>query len=270
MLDPYFLVALITLGAVVGFMSGLLGIGGGGIMVPMLTTIFLWQGVPVEQVVHLALGTSMASIIVTSFSSLRAHHAKGGVQWSIVKSMTPGIILGTFLATFIVARLNAVFLAGFFSLFMLFIAIQMFVGAKPPPSRALPSKLTLLATGSGIGGLSALVSIGGGALTVPFLYWHNVSMKQAIGTSAAVGFPIALSGTIGYVLNGLPKTETDALTLGFIYWPAVIAISVVSVFAAPWGVKLNYRLPVATVKKVFAVLLFALSVKMLMSIGVSN
>lgn len=270
MLDPYFLLALITLGVVVGFMSGLLGIGGGGIMVPMLTSIFLWQGVPTEQVVHLALGTSMASIVVTSFSSLRAHHAKGGVLWPIVKSMTPGIIVGTFLATFIVAQLNAVFLAGFFSLFMFFIAIQMFVGAKPPPTRALPSKLVLIATGSGIGGLSALVSIGGGAITVPFLYWHNVSMKQAIGTSAAIGFPIALSGTIGYVIVGLSQTGADKMILGFIYWPAVLAISVVSIFAAPWGVKLNYRLPVATVKKVFAVLLVALSVKMFMSIGASN
>ncbi len=266
MIDPYFLLSLLTLGAFVGFMAGLLGIGGGGIMVPLLTTLFIWQGMPVDKVVHLALGTAMASIVVTSFSSMRAHHLKGGVLWPVVKSMTPGIILGTFITTFIVAHLNAIFLAGFFSFFMLCIGIQMFANVKPPANRSLPSKSILVAAGSAIGGISALVSIGGGALSVPFLYWHNVSVKQAIGTSSALGFPIALSGAAGYIINGWSESSSDAYTLGYIYVPAVLAISLVSVFFAPLGVKMHYRLPVGIIKKIFAILLFALSVKMLMSI----
>ncbi len=266
MIDPFFLLSLVTLGAFVGFMAGLMGVGGGGIMVPMLTTIFLWQGMPVEQVVHLALGTSMASIVITSFSSLRAHHKKGGVRWPVVKLMTPGIIVGTFLSTFLVSHLNPIFLSGFFAFFMLCIAIQMFIGATPPAHKSLPGKLGLSFTGSVIGGISALVSIGGGALSVPFLVWRNVDVKQAIGTSAALGFPIALSGALGYIINGIGVNEGDNLTLGYIYLPAVIAISVISVFFAPLGVKMNYRLPVGLIKKLFAILLFGLSVKMFISV----
>lgn len=270
MIDPYFLLSLIILGAVVGFMAGLLGIGGGGIMVPILTTIFLWQGMPVDQVVHLALGTAMASIVVTSFSSMRAHHRKGGVAWDVVKTMTPGIIFGTFVSTFVVAHLNAVFLACFFSFFMLCVGIQMFAGAKPAPHRSLPSKAVLVAAGGGIGGISALVSIGGGALSVPFLHWYNVDVKRAIGTSSALGFPIALSGAAGYIINGWSESTSDGYSLGFIYVPAVVAISMVSVFFAPLGVKMNYRLPIGVIKKIFAILLFALSIKMLSSIVFSS
>lgn len=267
MIDPMFLLSLILLGAFVGFMAGLLGIGGGGIMVPLLTSIFMWQGMPVNEVVHLALGTSMASIVVTSFSSMRAHHKKSGVLWPVVKAMTPGIILGTFISTFFVAQLNAIFLSGFFALFMLAIAIQMFIGAKPPASRELPSSSAMLASGAGIGGISALVSIGGGVISVPYLTWHNINIKQAIGTSSALGFPIALSGAFGYIINGSTTIDPGPMTFGFIYLPAVLAISTVSVFFAPLGVKLNYRLPVDTVKKVFGILLFALSVKMFHSIA---
>ncbi len=269
MIDPMFLLSLVLLGALVGFMAGLLGIGGGGIMVPILTSIFLWQGMPVEDVVHLALGTSMASIVVTSFSSLRAHHKKGGVLWPVVKSMTPGIIVGTFISTFFVAHLNAVFLSGFFSLFMLAIAVQMFIGAKPPASRELPSTGALVASGAGIGGISALVSIGGGVVSVPYLTWHNIDIKKAIGTSSALGFPIALSGAFGYIVNGSTSTDPGPMTYGFIYLPAVLAISLVSVFFAPLGVKLNYRLPVNAVKKVFGLLLFGLSLKMFFSIALN-
>ncbi len=260
------ILAFLGLGAVVGFMAGLLGIGGGGIMVPILTSIFLWQGVAVEQVVHLALGTSMASIVITSFASLRAHHQRQGVLWDVVKQLSPGIILGTFLATFLVAFTHSLHLAIFFSLFMAYVSVQMFLDKKPKPSRQLFARGIMFFSGSVIGAISALVSIGGGSLTVPYLTWQNVALKKAIGTSAAVGFPIAIAGTLGYLLNGWDSVYPLNYTFGFIYLPAVLLISMLSFITAPLGVRMAHQLPVGKLKKIFAFLLMGLSFKMLSSI----
>jgi len=232
-------------------------------MVPTLASLFLWRGADSQQVVHLALGTSMASIVVTSFSSMLAHHKKAGVLWPVVRAMTPGILIGTFIATYLVAHLNSIMLAGIFSLLMLLVALQMSFGGHPKPKRGLPSNCVLTASGAGIGWLSALISIGGGTLSVPFLFWHNVALKQAIGTSAAIGVPIAASGTAGYLLHGWHKSDIDTYTFGFVFLPAVACISVASALTAPIGVRLAYHLPVATVRRVFAVFLFLLSAKML-------
>lgn len=258
------IIAFILLGSVVGFTAGLLGVGGGGIMVPVLTTIFLYQGVPVEKVVHLALGTSMASIIFTSISSLRAHHAKKGVIWPIVKQMVVGILIGTFLATFLAASLSSLYLAIFFALFMAYVSLQMFMDKKPVKSMSGPGELFLV--GSGIGIISALVSIGGGSLTVPYLVSRKVDIKKAIGTSAAIGLPISIAGTLGYVINGWSHTSSDSLTFGFIYFPGVILISLISTVFAPIGARMAHRLPVPLLKKIFSVMLILLSIKMLASI----
>jgi uncharacterized membrane protein YfcA len=260
------IVAFLVLGAVVGFMAGLLGIGGGGIMVPTLTTIFLAQGVPVEQVVHMALGTSMASIVMTSFASMRAHHKKGAVQWNVVKYMAPGVIVGTFGATFLASSMKSAQLAIFFAVFMAYVSIQMAVDKKPKPSRQLVGTQGLFGGGLFIGIISALVSIGGGSLTVPFLVWQNVDLKKAIATSAAIGFPLSIAGTIGYIVNGSMHAETSGFMLGFVYFPAVVLISLVSFFTAPFGAKMAHNLPVAKLKKIFALLLMALSIKMLTSV----
>jgi uncharacterized membrane protein YfcA len=254
------------LGAVVGIMAGLLGIGGGGIMVPVLTSLFLAQGIEADKVVHLALGTSMASIVVTSFASMRAHNRKQAVLWDIVKSMSPGIILGTFGATFIVAMASSIYLAGFFSLFMGYVSLQMFLNKKPKPGRAQVGNGAMFGAGTGIGAISALVSIGGGSLTVPFLVWQNIDMKKAIGTSAAVGLPISIAGTLGYVINGWSVSSTQDYSFGFVYLPAVLLISLCSYLTAPLGAALAHSLPVHALKKVFAVLLLGLSLKMLFSV----
>lgn len=266
MLEVEWILSFLLLGSFVGFMAGLLGIGGGGIMVPVLTSIFLLQGVPVENVMHLALGSSMASIIITSISSLSAHHSKGGVVWNVVKGMVPGIIVGTFAATFLVSHISSIYLALFFSIFMAYVSIQMFLNKKPKPSRNLTGSTGLLIAGSGIGAISALVSIGGGSLTVPYLTWQNVDIKKAIGTSAAIGLPISIAGTLGYVINGWETYSMGSYTFGFIYIPAVLLISVASFFTAPYGAKLAHRLNVSILKKVFSVLLIILSIKMLISI----
>ncbi len=259
-------IIFLLLGAVVGFFAGLLGVGGGGVMVPVLTSYFLYKNVPVEFVVHLALGTSMASIIMTSASSLYAHQKHQGVVWDIVKTMAPGVLIGTFAATCLAAHINSRYLAIFFALFMTYVSIQMFLNVQPKPSRTTLGKTTLLTAGSGIGAISAMVAIGGGSLTVPFLAWYNTPLKKAIGTSAAVGFPIAVAGTLGYLINGWNSAYQQNYLFGFIYLPAVALISLVSYFTAPLGARLAHKLPVVVLKKVFAVLLLLLGVKMLLSI----
>jgi uncharacterized membrane protein YfcA len=247
-------------------MAGLLGIGGGGIMVPLLTSMFLALDMPVEKVVHLALGTSMAAIVFTSLSSLRAHHLRGGVIWHYVKKITPGIIVGTFAATFIAAIANTLFLAVFFSSYMAYVSFRMFKNNKPvAKGKAKPVKHLFL-VGSGIGAISALVSIGGGSLTVPYLVSKNIDIKKAIGTSAAIGLPISISGALGYIINGWDNTSMDNYTLGYVYLPAVLYISITSFIFAPLGAKLVHVLPVQTLKKIFALLLIILSIKMLFSI----
>ena len=266
-MSPELMIVFVILGAFVGFMAGLLGIGGGGIMVPMLTAIFMYQGFSAEHIVHIALGTSMACIMVTSFSSLRAHHANGAVIWPLVKTMAPAIIVGTFLATFIAAQVSSKGLAIFFSVFMAYVASQMFRSKKVQSSGQDAGKLELRGAAFGIGAISALVSIGGGSLTVPYLTWRNTDIRKAIGTSAAIGFPIAVTGTLGYVINGIAAANVDVSnTLGFVYLPAVLLMTIPSFFTAPIGARLTQTLPVQTLKKIFGVLLLGLSLKMLLSV----
>jgi len=254
------------LGLVVGFFAGLLGIGGGGIMVPVLTMLFIAQGFADTQHIHLALGTSLASIVVTSISSMRSHHQHGAVQWNIVKVMAPGILAGTFMLSYFAHFLSTTFLAILFSIFMSYVGFQMFLNLKPKPTRQLPGTVGISSVGFGIGGLSALVAIGGGSLIVPFLTWCNVKIQQAIGTSSAIGLPIALAGSIGYMLSGSGVGGLPAYTVGYVYMPAVFLISIVSIFSAPIGVRLAHTLPVGVLKKTFAVILLGLAFKMLQTV----
>jgi len=260
------LLAYIALGSFAGFCAGLLGIGGGGIMVPLLAVMFTAQQFPPEHIMHLALGTSLATIIFTSVSSLRAHHLHGAVLWPVVKAIAPGIVVGTFLGAQIVSHVSTQFLAIFFVVFMAYVAIQMIVNAKPKPSRELPGSVGMFVVGTGIGGVSALVAIGGGSLSVPFMTWCNAKVHDAIGTSAAIGFPIALAGTVGYMVSGFGADHLPTGSFGFIFLPALAVLALTSVLMAPFGAKLAHRLPVATLKRVFAAVLILLSAKMLHSL----
>jgi len=262
------ILTFLALGAFVGLAAGLLGIGGGGVMVPILTAIFLSQNVPADQVVHLALGTSMACIMVTSLSSLRAHHANGAVVWPLVKLMVLGVVLGTFSATFIASMISSKALAIFFACFMGYVAMQMFSNSKSTQHASSAThhsinRVELVLASIGIGSISAIVSIGGGSITVPYLTWRKVDIKKAIGTSAAIGFPLSIAGSVGYLLSGWSHVAPIPFTYGFINLPAVIVISITSFFTAPIGANLTQKLPVATLKKIFALLLATLSLKML-------
>ncbi|MCS2608856.1 sulfite exporter TauE/SafE family protein [Halomonas dongshanensis] len=265
-MDLIWWIAYIALGGVVGLMAGLLGIGGGGIMVPILTSLFLLQGVPHEHLAHLALGTSMAAIVPASISSLLSHHRRKAVRWEIVRYIAPGILIGTFCATFIAALLPTRGLAIFFACFMLLMSLQMLANIKPKPTRSLPGPMGLGGAGLGIGGISALVAIGGGSMTVPFLTWCNVKLPNAIGTSAAVGLPIALAGALGYIVNGIGIDGLPGASLGFVYLPALILMAPFSILMAPIGARLAHRLPVVYLKRIFAVLLMVLSLQMVYTV----
>lgn len=250
-------------GAVAGVLAGLFGIGGGLVIVPMLNFAFGWQAIPHEHFMHLALGTSMASICFTAVSSFRAHHKRGAVDWSIVRRISLGVLIGTFLGSYVAAALSTNFLKIFFVIFLYYVATQMLLGKKPKPTRQMPGLPATSAAGGVIGVVSSLVGIGGGTLSVPYMLWHNVALHRAVGTSAAIGFPIAVAGTLGYIVNGLDATTLPDYTLGFIYLPALAGIVVVSVLTAPLGVKLAHSLPVDRLKRWFAVLLYVVGTRML-------
>ncbi|HEY6896548.1 MAG TPA: sulfite exporter TauE/SafE family protein [Rhodocyclaceae bacterium] len=254
------------LGLFAGFFAGLLGIGGGAVMVPILAVIFAAQQLPPEHIMHMALGTSMATIVFTSVSSLRAHHGHDAVLWPVVRAVSPGIVVGTLVGAQIASRIPTRPLALFFCVFISIVAVQMALNAKPKPHRQLPGQLGMAAVGLVIGGISALVAIGGGSLSVPFMTWCNVKVHQAIGTSSAIGFPIAVSGTVGYLIGGWGAAGLPEGSLGYIHLPALAGTVLFTMAAAPLGAKLAHRLPVAVLKRTFSAVLVLLVVKMLHSL----
>jgi len=252
----------LAVGLIAGVLAGLLGVGGGLVIVPMLVFCFTKQSMQPDQIMHLALGTSLASIIFTSISSFMSHHKRGAVDWGIVKQIAPGILIGTFAGTFIASRLSTGFLKAFFCLFLYSVATQMLLNKKPKPSRELPGSGGMFGVGSTIGVASALVGIGGGSLSVPFMIWCNVRAHQAIGTSAAIGFPIAIAGALGYIVNNLHGVDLPMYSLGYVYLPALAGIVCASVLTAPLGAKLAHALPVDKLKRIFALFLYVVATKM--------
>ena len=258
--------AYLAIGLAVGFLAGLLGIGGGMIMVPMLVFVFTAKGFPAEHMMHLALATSMATIIFTSFSSVRAHHRHGAVDWSVARAMAPGIIVGALCATLAAGFVPTRPLGIGFAIFLLYASVSMFFESKPKPSRQLPGRGGLFAAGAGIGAVSGVLAAGGAFLSIPFLARCNVPLKRALGTAAANGFPIALAGTAGYILNGLRVDHLPERSLGFVYLPALALIVAASMPAAPLGAKLAHRLPVKRLRIVFALMLLAIALRMLFNL----
>ncbi|UCZ56192.1 sulfite exporter TauE/SafE family protein [Desulfurispirillum indicum] len=256
------LVMYVAVGLIAGLLAGLLGIGGGVVIVPLLAWCFLRQGIQPDHIMHLALGTSLASIIFTSISSFLSHHRRGAVDWTIVRRIVPGILVGTFLGTMVASQLSSNFLKGFFCLFLYTIATQIILNKKPKASRQLPGNAGMFATGSTIGAVSSFVGIGGGSLSVPFMLWCNVTAHRAIGTSAAIGLPIAVAGAIGYIVNNLQVTGLPAYSIGYVYLPALAGIVCASVLTAPLGARLAHSLPVDRLKRFFAIFLYVVATRM--------
>jgi uncharacterized membrane protein YfcA len=262
-MDAGLITGLLALGAAMGFAAGLLGIGGGILIVPFLTFYFSLRGFPIEHVVHMAIATSLATILFTSISSVRAHHQRGAVRWDVVKALAPGILIGALIGASIAGRLPTLWISLIFATFVGFSALQMLLDRKPKASRELPRAGGMFAVGIGIGFLSSLVGAGGGFIAVPFMAWSNVSIHSAVGTSAALGFPIAAAGTVGYVLAGAGAPGLPPGTLGFIYLPALVVIALASVVMAPLGARAAHSLDVKPMKRIFALLLLSLASYML-------
>lgn len=260
------LAGYLAVGAFVGFCAGLLGIGGGAIVVPLLTLLLAAQGFAREHVLHLAVGTSMATILLTSVSSVWAHAARGSLRWDIVRAMTPGILAGGLVGSALASRVPTALLAVLFALTVFVAATNILLERKPRPSRTLPGTGGMLAVGFGISAVSAFAAVGGAFLTVPFMLWCNVPLLQAIGTAAAIGFPIALAGSVGFVASGWGAPGLPPWSLGYVYLPALAAVALASVLLAPVGAAAAHRLPTRMLKRIFVFLLYALAVYLIMKL----
>ena len=257
--EPLLILELAVLGTCTGFLAGLLGIGGGMLMVPFLTFILSSKGFPSDYTVKMAVATSLATICFTSLSSVRAHHQRGAVLWPVARLLAPGILVGSALGAQIAVALPGKVLGVLFALFVGFSATQMFLDRKPKPTRTLPAGPGMFAMGGLIGMLSALVGAGGAFISVPFMTWCNVKIHNAVGTSSALGFPIALAGTLGYVWAGIGMPQMPAGSVGYIYLPALVIISIASMAMAPLGARTAHRMDIRPLKKVFATVLYGLA-----------
>jgi uncharacterized membrane protein YfcA len=261
-MDISLIIPFLVLGAAVGFAAGLLGIGGGMLMVPFITLMLAAKDFPKELILHMAIATSLATIMFTSISSVRAHHKRGAVSWNIVKLLAPGILIGSWVGPWIGTQMRSSMLAVFFGGFVALSATQMLIDKKPAAARELPKAPGMLGAGGVIGVLAGLVGAGGGFVSVPFMTWCNVKIHNAVATSAALGFPIALAGTLSNIYYGMHTPDLPSGSLGFIYLPALLVISFASVATAPLGAKAAHSLQVKSLKKTFAIVLYVLAAYM--------
>jgi hypothetical protein len=255
------LTTLLAAGAMAGTAAGLLGIGGGVIIVPVLSLVFAAEGVDPEIIIKVAVGTSLATIMVTAVSSTWAHHRHGAVRWPQVRTMTLGVVPGSLFGAWLADIIPGYWLTLGFIGFLMLVSLQMAWGPVSA-GRGLPGPRRLQAVSFGVGTLSAMMGIGGGALHVPYLSWCGISVKQAIATSAAIGFPLALTSCLGFVLTGLDEANLPPHSLGYINLPAFIGVVAASILFAPLGARLAHRLPDRVIKRLFALFLFLLALRM--------
>lgn len=250
-------------GAIAGVAAGLFGVGGGLVIVPVLAFVFERSNMSPEVVMHVAVGSSLACIVATSISSVRSHVKLGGVVWPVFKAYAPGLFVGALIGGQLAGFMPRNTLQLVFALFVLAVSVQMFIAKQPPAGRGLPGKAGLASAGLFVGVVSAIVGIGGGSLTVPFLVWCNTEMKKAVGTSAAGGLPIAVAGAISFLVAGWGVDTGLQYSTGYLYWPAIIGIVATSFVFAPLGAKLSHVLPAKVLKRCFAGFLVLVGGRML-------
>ncbi len=253
----------LAVGLFAGIIAGLFGVGGGLIIVPVLVAVFQMQNMSPEHLIHLAVGTSLATIIFTSVTSIYTHHRHGAVLWPVFGKLTAGVMVGALFGAWVAHWLPAEYLRSIFGIFELTVAAQMFLQFKPAPHHHLPGWMGLSSAGGVIGTIASVVGVGGGSMTVPFLLWCQVSMQRAVATSAACALPIALAGTLGFVITGWGHSQLPAWSTGYVYWPACLGVVSVSMLSAPIGAVLAHRLPGKQLKRLFALFLAGLGVYML-------
>lgn len=254
---------LLGMGAIAGTLAGLLGIGGGIIIVPVLALVFSAQKLDPNVLMHVAIGTSLATIVITSLSSIRAHQQHKAIDWSVFRTITPGIIVGGLLGAGMAKLIAGEHLRILFGVFMLFVAAQMILGNATKPHRHLPKTSGMLVAGTAIGTMSSLMGVGGGSMSVPFLTWCNMNIRKAVATSAAIGLPISVAGVTGYIITGLGVAHRPVWSLGYVNLPAFFSIIVASTLFAPYGARITHRISPERLKKFFGYFLLILSVKIL-------
>ncbi len=255
----------LVLGAIAGILAGLFGVGGGIIIVPVLVFSFTAQGFAPEVLTHLAVGTSLATIVFTSINSIREHNRRGAVQWNLFIWLAPGILAGAAVGGVTAALIQGPILQKIIGVFAICVALQLALNLTPKNPRPLPKRPELVAAGGIIGWASAIFGIGGGSVTVPFLVWRSVSIQQAVATSAACGFPIAFAGAVVFMSTGWHESQLPEWSLGFVYLPAVLGIALTSMFFARFGARLAHRLPPLLLKRLFALLLTAVGISFLLN-----
>lgn len=263
------IVLFLLVGVVAGLLAGALGLGGGVVIVPALIFVFAGLGFPLELVAKMAVATSLSTILVTSISAVRTHHRAGFVRWSLVLQLSLGIVFGAVLGALIADRLPGDWLTRLFGIFAVLVSLQMLLaGRRAPPAEAerLPSAPVLAVVGSVIGTGSALFGIGGGSLTVPFLTACRVKMQNAVAVSSACGLPIALAGTAGFMWVGLGQADLPAGSVGYVYLPAALAIIITSFPAARFSARWSHRVPAATLKRLFAVVLMLIGLRLVIGL----
>lgn len=262
---PDIYIIYLILGIVAGLMAGLLGIGGGLIIVPVLAFTFVARQFEPRLEMHLAVATSLASVVFTAVSSAWAHHRRGAVRWDVVRGLAPGIAMGALASGWLARYLSSDALKVMFGVFACVAAINLARDQSPLRQRELPGPGGITVAGAVIGAVSTLVGIGGGTMTVPFLAWCRLDMRTAVGSSAACGFPIAVAGTLAMMLAGWDEPDLPVGATGYVYWPAALVVALASIFAAPLGARLAHELPVRTLRRVFAVLLIVVGMKLILS-----
>jgi uncharacterized membrane protein YfcA len=261
--DGLLALELLLLGLCTGFLAGMLGVGGGMMQVPFMTFNLTRKGVAPGLAIKMAIATSMATILFTALSSLRAHHRRGAVRWDLVRGITPGIVAGGLLAgAGFFAVLKGPQLALLFAVFISFSAAQMLLNRQPRPSRQMPGRLGQAALGGAIGLLSGLVGAGGAFIASPFMVWCNVPMHKVVATSAAIGFPVALAATAGYVISGWTLPPALPGAFGYLYLPALAIVSLASVLTAPLGARAAHATDVRRLRQRFALVLLCLAAYM--------
>lgn len=254
----------ILIGIFSGLLAGLLGIGGGIIVIPCLVAIFSYQQLfPSYVIMHIAIGTSLAGVIVTAAAASISHYKRQGIRWDFVKTLLPGLISGAIVGAYIAQFLSSDFLRKFFGIFLIFIALRLFFIKQDEQTRAWQSHKILLIAAFIMGALSSILGIGGGVLLVPVLIHYGINTRQLAGTSATCGCAIATTATICFVLSDFFATRHFSGATGYVYWPAFFGIALGSMVSAPLGARLAHALPTSLLKRLFAVLLLLIAIHML-------
>jgi uncharacterized membrane protein YfcA len=249
-------------GVVAGFLAGYLGIGGGLVLVPVLTWLLSRDPATASHATHMAVATSLSTMLLTSLSSILAHHRRGAVSWPLTRQLAPGLLVGALCGALVADQLSSATLAAVFGVFALVVGLHMLLGRKPDVHGQPADGTRNTLAGVIFGAISSIVGIGGGSLTAPWFMWHGTRPQQAIATAAACGYPIAVMGSLSYAWLGRDAIAVP-WSLGYVYLPAFLGISAFTVLAAPLGAAAVHRTAPGQVRRLFGIFLMLMALRMI-------